>query len=111
MARGLGMRVTAASPPVGDYTLPRRLHATIIVQDCAGVNGKLTVDGKQWAENNGAALTDDKRPAATRASVAAYCPLPAGCCIRANRSAAAARVSGVLAKQKRSKIAARPASA
>jgi len=38
MARGLGMRVTTASPPVGDYTLPRRLHAPIIVRNFTGVN-------------------------------------------------------------------------
>jgi len=38
MARGLGMRVTTASPPVGDYTLPRRLHRPIIVRIFTNVN-------------------------------------------------------------------------
>ncbi len=38
MARGLGMRVTTASPPVGDYTLPRRLHTPIIVRIFTNVN-------------------------------------------------------------------------
>ncbi len=42
MARGLGMRVTSALPPVGDYTLPRRLHPESIVRNLTSVKGGST---------------------------------------------------------------------